>query len=189
MLQRNTKCVPFLYTKYMEYIIETDRLRFRELTDDDFKNLKAILSDKETMKYYPKPYDDEGVNRWIRWSKACYEKRGFGLWALEKKDGTFIGDCGITLQKIDGKEVFEIGYHINSKYWRQGYASEAAKASKKWFFENTKYDEVYSYMNFENIGSRGVAIKNGMSFIKDYYDLDEHLAVYKITKKEYLNTL
>lgn len=173
----------------MEYIIETERLRFRKLTDNDFDNLKSILSNPETMKYYPEPYDDAGVNKWIKWCKACYEKRGFGLWALELRDGTFIGDCGITLQNIDGQEVFEIGYHINSLYWRKGYGSEAARASKKWFFENTEYDEVYSYMNADNLGSRGVAINNGMKFIKEYYKDNEHLAVYKITKKDYLNTL
>lgn len=173
----------------MNYIIETERLKLREMSQDDFNNLKAILSDEETMSYYPKPYDDAGIQKWIDWCLACYSKRGFGLWAVELKDGTFIGDTGITLQKIDGDEVFEIGYHYNKKYWKNGYASEAARAVKKWFFENTDYDEVYSYMNVDNIGSRAVAIKNGMTFIKDYYNDEEHLAVYKILRKDYQNNL
>jgi len=172
----------------MEYIIETDRLRLRQLNENDFDNLKAVIGDEETMKYYPCPYNDEGVNRWLKWNYGCYAKRGFGLWAVELKDeGIFIGDCGITLQNIDGDEVFEIGYHINKKYWRKGYASEAARACKKWFFENTEYNEVYSYMNIENLGSIGVAKANGMSFIKEYYKDNEHLAVYRITKDDYLN--
>ena len=33
-----------------------------------------------------------------------------------KNENIFIGDCGITLQNINGKDVFEIGYHINKKY-------------------------------------------------------------------------
>ena len=173
----------------MKYVIQTSRLNFRQINDDDFNNLKQILSDEETMKYYPCPYNDEGVNKWIRWCKGCYEKRGFGLWAIELKDGTFIGDCGITLQNIDGEEVFEVGYHINKKYWLNGYASEAARAAKKWFFENTDYEEVYSYMNVDNIASRKVAEHNGMSLIKQYYKEDEHLAVYRITRKEYETSL
>ena len=171
----------------MKYIIETERLNFRQINENDFDNLKAILSDEETMKYYPQPYDDAGVEKWIRWSKACYEKRGFGLWAIELKDGTFIGDCGITLQNIDGNEVFEIGYHLNKKYWHNDYASEAAIAAKKWFFENTNYSEVYSYMNINNLGSSGVAKKNSMKFIKDYYQDSEHIAVYRITRDEYIS--
>lgn len=170
----------------MNYIIETKRLKLRKFNDNDFNGLKDILSDKETMKYYPKPYDDEGILRWLRWSYDCYEKRGFGLWAVElKENGRFIGDCGITLQNIDGDEVFEIGYHCNKKYWNNGYISEASKACKKWFFENTNYDEVYSYMNVDNTASRKVAENNGMSLVKEYYKEDEHLVVYRITRKEY----
>lgn len=172
----------------MEYVIETDRLKLREMTQNDFDNLKSILSDEFTMKYYPKPYDDAGVQKWIDWCLGCYSKRGFGLWAIELKEtNEFIGDCGITLQNIDGKEVFEIGYHINCKYWRHGYASEAAIACKKWFFNNTEYNEVYSYMNSDNIGSIGVAKKNGMRFIKEY-DLEgvKHF-VYRISREEFLS--
>lgn len=170
--------------------IETDRLIFREINDDDFDNLKNILSNPIIMKYYPKPYDDEGVLKWIKWSKACYEKRGFGLWALELKDiGEFIGDCGITLQNINGKEVFEIGYHLHSDYWHKGLATEAAKACKKWFFENTDYDEVYSYMNADNIGSYSVAIRNGMKLYEEYINEGVPHKVYRITRQEYLNQI
>lgn len=166
-------------------IIETERLFLRQLNNNDFNNLKSILSDNETMKYYPEPYDDEGVDKWLEWNYACYKKRGFGLWAVELKDGTFIGDTGITLQNIDGKEVFEIGYHFNKKYWGNGYAIEAAKACKEWFFKNSEYDEVYSYMNIDNDKSRNVAIRNGMSFIKEYEDHGQKLAVYRIRKEDF----
>ena len=49
-------------------IIETERLILREYTQDDFDALYEILSDGETMKHYPKPYDKKGVQRWIDWS-------------------------------------------------------------------------------------------------------------------------
>ena len=51
-------------------ILETPRLLLREMTDDDFPALYAILSDPETMRYYPKPYDEAGVRRWISWCKG-----------------------------------------------------------------------------------------------------------------------
>ena len=173
-----------------EYIIETERLRLRRLEDSDFDNLKAILSDSETMSYYPEPYDDHGVQRWINWNKGLYEERGFGLFAVELKENcTFIGDCGITMQNIDGKIVPEIGYHVNKKYWKNGYASEASQACKEWIFSNSDFTEIYSYMNTENIGSRKVAENNGMSLVKEYYKGDEHLSVYRITKDEYEKSL
>ena len=46
-----------------------------------------------------------------------------------------IGDCGITIQNIDGELLPEIGYHIHKKYWRKGLGSEAARAVRDWAFE------------------------------------------------------
>ena len=166
--------------------METNRLFFRQIEQSDYNNLKAIISDPETMKYYPTPYNDEGVQKWINWCIGCYEKRGFGLFAVILKDeNIFIGDCGITLQNINGKEVFEIGYHINKKYWNKGYASEASQFMKDYFFTNTQYTEVYSYMNKFNIASRKVAEKNGMTYIEEYVEDDVPHVVYKITRDQW----
>ena len=104
--------------------LDTERLLLRELTEADHDDLAAILSDAETMKYYPRPYDEAGVRRWLDWTFDNYGKHGFGLWAVTLNEtGEFIGDCGITLQPIHGQWLPEIGYHISKRHWRQGYAS------------------------------------------------------------------
>jgi len=168
-------------------MIETKRLILREYRDDDFDELAKIICDEETMKYYPKPYDKNGVKRWIDWSKENYQKYGFGWLVLENKEtGEFIGDCGITLQNIDGESLPEIGYHLNKKYWRQGYGKEAGLAIRDWGFNNTKYDALYSYMNIENIASYSLAESLGMKRIKEYQDGDEKCAVYQITRDNWL---
>ena len=97
--------------------IETERLLLREYTFEDFHSLYEILSDPETMAHYPKPYDENGVRRWIQWNLENYAKYGFGLWAVVLKEtGKMIGDCGITMQNIDGELLPEIGYHIPKSY-------------------------------------------------------------------------
>ena len=167
-------------------ILETERLRLREYTAADFDALYEILSDAETMKYYPKPYDAAGVERWIRWCVGSYAENGFGLWAIElKESGEFIGDCGISLQRIDGEILPEIGYHVHKKHWRRGYAKEACAAVKAWLFTHTAYDSVYSYMNRDNLPSYATAAANGMKRIKEYFDGTEHLLVYAITREEW----
>ena len=131
-------------------IIETNRLILREYTMDDFNDLYQILSDPETMKHYPKPYDEKGTIRWLEWSINNYRQYGFGLWAIELKEtNEFIGDCGITLQNIDNELLPEIGYHINKKHWKKGYAKEAGLAVLNWGFNNTNYEAFYSYMGKE----------------------------------------
>ena len=101
--------------------IETERLLLREYTLHDFDALYEIMSDTETMQHYPKPFDKERVRGWIEWNLQNYKEYGFGLWAVVlKESGEFIGDCGITIQNIDGELLPEIGYHIHKKYWRRG---------------------------------------------------------------------
>ena len=152
-------------------MIETERLLLREYRPDDFDALYEIMSDSETMQPYPAPFDETRTRCWIEWNIENYAKYGFGLWAVVLKEtGEFIGDCGITIQKIDGENLPEIGYHIHKKYWRRGFAKEAALAVRDWAFENTDYPSLYSYCKYTNEASYKTAEAIGMHFEKEYED-------------------
>lgn len=168
-------------------IIETKRLILREMTIDDQNDICNIVADEETMKYYRKEFLSLYAKRWISWNLENYKTYGFGLWAIILKDtGELIGDCGITIQNIDEELLPEIGYHINRKFWRQGYGKEAATAVRDWAFNNTKYECLYSYMTSDNVSSYSTALSIGMKKIKEYpSDDDCMLSVYAITKKEW----
>lgn len=170
-------------------IIETERLILRETNINDFDDLFAILSDPETMKHYPAPYDKAKVERWINWCLKSYQKYGFGLWAVTlKNSGKYIGDCGLSMQMIEGEQLPEIGYHLNKGYWNRGYATEAARAVKDYIFKNYSFDALYTYTSKTNVPSIKVALKNGMRHFKDYVDdRNEITKVYVITKEEHIN--
>ena len=169
--------------------IETERLILREMTEADHDALAAILTDAETMKYYPRPYDAAGVRRWLDWTFDNYRKHGFGLWAVTLKDtGEFIGDCGITMQPIHGEWLPEIGYHITQVHWRKGYASEAAAACMAVAFGQFGFPAVYSYMKAENEPSWRTAMKNGMTFVEEYDDpVNTRTRVYRIDRETWEN--
>lgn len=168
-------------------LVETERLILREYTMDDFEALFEIMSDEETMQHYPAPFDKEKTKSWITWNLDNYKKYGFGLWAVVlKATNEFIGDCGITIQYIDGEMLPEIGYHINKKHWRNGYAKEAARAVRDWAFTHTEYPVIYSYMKYTNIGSFSTAIANGMKKVKEYPDPKNHISyAYAIRRQEW----
>lgn len=164
-------------------IIETNRLILRYMNMEDFDSLKEIISDQVNMKYYLKPYDDKGVLRWINWNLENYKTYGFGLFAvILKETGKMIGDCGVTMQVINHKIRPEIGYHFRLDCHNKGYATEAAIAVKKYIFNNTTFKELYTYTTKENLPSRRVAEKNGMTLVEEYEDENESLVVYKISK-------
>ena len=167
--------------------LQTDRLILREYTMNDFTALYEIMSDAETMQHYPAPFDEARTRRWIEWNLENYQKYGWGLWAVVlKESGEFIGDCEITLQNINGQLLPEIGKKKKKKYWRQGFAKEAALAVRDWVFENTDYDTIYSYMKYTNVASYSTALSNNMKKVKEYPDPKNEISfTYAITRDEW----
>ena len=158
-----------IYKSTMKLILETRRLYLRQLTLEDTSNLSLVLSDQESMKHYPHPFSNEEVKEWIERNIKRYENDGFGLWAvIRKTDNQFMGDCGITLQNIDGDILPEIGFHIIQKFCNCGYATEAAEACKKYAMEVLGYTSIYSYSEVENHASQRVSSKIGMNKVKTF---------------------
>ena len=151
--------------------IETERLFLREMVEDDFEALRRVLGDRDIMRHYPYEFDDERIRSWIARNRERYSIFGFGLWAVCRKDtGEMIGDCGLTMQLIDGQIHPEIGYHIRADHQRRGYAKEAACAVRDWTFENTPFRAVYSYMKAENIPSIRTAMAYGCEYAGEFRD-------------------
>ena len=157
-------------------ILETDRLFLREMNIDDFDALYKVLADRDIMQHYPYTFDEKRVSDWIERNMNRYRDNGFGLWAVCLKDtGEMIGDCGLTLQNIEGEMLPEIGYHIRADHQRKGYAKEAAAAVRDWAFTNTDYPALYSYCKYTNVGSYKTAESIGMHFEKEYPDSENQI--------------
>lgn len=153
----------------MESIIETRRLFLRQLIFEDVSNLALVLSDQESMRHYPNAFSDEEVRKWIERNIERYKNHGFGLWAvIRKTDNQFLGDCGITLQNIDGDILPEIGFHIIKTFCNMGYATEAAEACKKYAIEVLGFKSIYSYSEVGNKASQRVSSKIGLTKVKTF---------------------
>ena len=151
--------------------IDTERLFLREMVEDDFEALRRVLGDRDIMRHYPYEFDDARIRSWIARNRERYSIFGFGLWAVCRKDtGEMIGDCGLTMQIIDGQIRPEIGYHIRADHQRQGFATEAARAVRDWTFKNTPFRAVYSYMKAENIPSIRTAMAYGCEYAGEFLD-------------------
>ena len=172
-------------------MMETKRLLLREMNPDDFQALFRVLGDPVIMQHYPYAFDEQCVRSWIERNMNRYRENGFGLWAVcLKNTGEMIGDCGLTLQNIDGKMLPEIGYHICADCQRKGYAKEAAMAVRNWAFRNTDYPALYSYCKYTNEPSFRTAEAIGMHFVCEYPDeINGKTHVSVITREEWLNEL
>ena len=149
-------------------ILETDRLLLREFVSEDVGALAAVLSDPETMRYYPAVMGRTGVADWIDRNRRRYADPGYGLWAMVlKSSGEVVGDCGLTRQSVDGTDEIEIGYHVRRDLWGRGLAPEAAGACRDHGFARLSVDRLVSLIRPENRPSRRVAEKTGLTLWKE----------------------
>ena len=174
------------------WLIETQRLGLREMTQADYPALARMLQDPETMYAYEHGFSEEETCAWFLRMLERYRTDGFGLWAVIcKETGEMIGQCGLTRQSYAGQTVLEIGYLFHRSYWKNGFALEAARACKRYAFETLRATEVYSIIRDSNIASMNVAIRNGMTvrgrFVKHYYNMDMPHYAFSIRKQEWEN--
>ena len=166
-------------------ILETDRLLLREMTLSHLDALLLVLGDAESMRYYPKPFDCEMVQKWIDRQRRNYAQHGVGLWAMVlKATGEVIGDCGLIWQEVEGHQELEIGYHVRRDQQMQGYATEAAYACQDYAFNVLGCDRVISLIRPENIPSRRVAEKNDLKLVQETLWRDIPHYIYAVQRSE-----
>lgn len=96
-----------------------------------------------------------------------FEQHGFGLWAVEVVDQvSFIGFVGLAVPAFEAHftPCVEVGWRLAAEFWGRGYATEAARACVAFGFEQACMSEIVSMTVPENIRSRHVMERLGMTY-------------------------
>lgn len=107
-----------------------------------------------------------GPMGWIAWTRRNYEEHGFGLWVIETHAGEFVGDCGLTLQEVEGDWLVEVGWHVTAPLRRQGYATEAATAVRA-TATAAGIDHLIAIIRPDNTASQQVATRIGLTLERE----------------------
>jgi RimJ/RimL family protein N-acetyltransferase len=157
-------------------------LRQMERGDVDVA-LMGIFSDPVAMRYYPNTKSRQEAEEWVRRVQESYRDHGFGLWVAVLEDsGEFVGQCGLTVQEVEGKEEIEIGYLFLRKSWGQGLATEAARAARDHGFHMPGCERLVSLIDPGNLASRRVAAKVGLTLEREVWKWNKEICVYAIRK-------
>ena len=150
----------------------TERLVLRDLEDHDAANVLLLNTDPDVLKYvHDVPFSDmDAARAWIA-NIQHQLPLGIGRWAIETKDGRWIGRC--SLRRYADGEVL-MGYRLLREHWGNGYASETARGLLDLAFNTHDLQYVASKVARENIASQRVMQKNGGLFWKE--DVCGHFA-------------
>lgn len=157
--------------------LSTARLSFRRMSDRDLDDMVRLLGDPAVMAHYPRPKTRVEALAWIRWNECGYARDGHGLWVIEDSSGELVGDCGLTWQTVDGVEELEVGYHVLADRQGEGLATEAAAACLA-FAREQGHEQVIAIIRPENVPSRRVAEKIGLTLDRETEMNDLHVVVY-----------
>jgi len=148
--------------------LETDRLELRPLALDDLDELASLLGDAEALTFWGGPLDREGTRHWIERNLARYEADGFGRCAVTLlATRELVGDCGLITTVVEGQPVVELGWIVRRSQWGKGIATESAAAWRDFAFETAGLERIVSMVNAENVASRRVAEKLGMTVVRE----------------------
>lgn len=145
--------------------IKTKRLVLRQWTDDDLPQFAVMNADPEVMEYFPAPLSTEKSNQLAERIRIELQEKEYGFWAVEVQGGApFIGFIGLHRTNFDAPfcPCVEIGWRLAKEHWGNGYASEGAKASLEYAFNNLQLPEVLSFTAETNKRSQKVMEKIGM---------------------------
>src|SRR5258708_18886236 len=140
----------------------------RPLVATDAGAMNAIQSDAEHMRFYPHPFSLAESEQWIARMQERYARDGFAVLAVEDRaTGEFLGNVGPMVQHVDGVDEVELGWSVTPVRARQGIATDAARAARERGFAHLPADHVISLIRPDNVPSRGVAERLGMSGWKE----------------------
>lgn len=167
--------------------IETERTFLRAFNNNDLDDLAAIFSDADVMRFMPggKPRSREQTLNSLNSIQKHWDEHGFGWWAvvIDKLEQKLAGWCG--LARLENTTQVELLYMFDKPYWGKGLATETAKASLRYGFEELNLKQIVALSVPENTASRRVMEKLGMNYegLRHFHNSD--LAYYSIDKDKF----
>ncbi len=147
-------------------IVETPRLKLRELTVDDAEFILGLVNEPSFLANI----GDKGVRTlddarnfildgpWRR-----NQKPGYGQFMVElKPTGIPIGVCGLLYR--ERLDLTDVGCAFLPAYWRRGIAHEAAAAVMDYGRTTLGVGKIVGLTSKENLASIGLLEKFGMTF-------------------------
>lgn len=176
----------------MKYLLdgqETERLKLRLFNKADLKIMEDLYKNPQDRRFLAmplEPSENELMELWWGYCIKRYETdRGGENAIIEKASGKLVGQCGLLVQDVHGKQELEVSYAILPQYRNLGYATEVAKKMRDYAFEQGFTDSLISIIHVDSRESENVARKNGMVKVDETELWKLPVYIYRIDVKEW----
>lgn len=142
-------------------VLETTRLMLRRPTLADVKAIAVLANDRriaENTRRLPHPYTATDAEDFVL---AVAQSADETVFLIETHDRTPIGMVGLDCSDADAPEL---GYWLGVGFWKQGFATEAARAVIDHAFETLDCERLVSGARVTNPASRRILEKCGFQW-------------------------
>lgn len=146
-------------------MLETERLLLRPWQARDYPEFAKLNADSKVMEFFPVCLSRQESDALALRFQTLIEQQGWGFWAVElKATHAFIGMLGLNAvnPNLPFNPATEIGWRLHPAYWGQGLATEAARATLKFGFEQLQLDEIVAFTALQNQRSQALMERLGM---------------------------
>lgn len=167
-------------------LIETERMQLIKPHPDYFPKVTRMLQDPEGMKYVTTGARSNAQAKLETLAfQKDWERQGWGAYFLLNKQTKDVMGA-VKLYLSDRSPYLQIGYFLDVQYWGKGYATEAAKMALKLGFYGLNQPRIDAFAHINNIPSRHILEKIGMTSITDQFIYDgRQYAQYIINHSDY----
>lgn len=149
------------YMPLVSLPIQTERLTIRHYAPGDLHDVASMLADPRVFWWLPRPLDLEGSRSWLE-EQIAAARRGDGRFAVVcRASGRVIGGAALTPRDMPWGREYEVGYHLTTDVWGNGYATEAARAMVE-EARSRGLRRVVAFIYGSNARSQAVAQRLGM---------------------------
>jgi RimJ/RimL family protein N-acetyltransferase len=147
-------------------MIRTERLHLRRWREADREPFAAMNSDPAVVEHLQGPLSRERSDDFLDRIERHWTDHGWGLWAIEVPDvAPFIGYVGLWPSDYVAPSMVEVGWRLARAHWGHGYATEAARESLRFGFEEVGLDEIVSFTVPQNV--RSIRVMERIGLVRD----------------------
>ncbi|MCX5592423.1 GNAT family N-acetyltransferase [Alcaligenes endophyticus] len=151
--------------------IRTTRLRLRQWKAADLAPLIRLNADPEVMRFFPAPLYPHQSKMLFKRCRDFINQYGWGVWAVEHQETReFMGLVGLNIPHtaMDFMPCVEIVWRLEPRWWRQGFAYEAAQACLQFGLHSLKLEEILAFTSLLNLPSQQLMQKLGMQYVHNF---------------------
>lgn len=140
--------------------LHTERLVLRPPIAEDFDGWAEFSADPEVSRFLGGTQARALAWRGFACQVGAWQLQGFAMFSvIERASGSWLGRVGPW--RPEGWPGTEVGWGLTRWAWGRGFATEAARATIDWAFEELGWTEVIHCIEPANAPSRALAMRLG----------------------------